>query len=578
MGVLHLSAAKAILLVAHLAAAADIDGLAYFAAQDLPQADEVLRHATFLRILLTYLPATVPTSDYVSFVKEISDDNGITDEGAPRDFETFAADLTEEEAARKVRKLRLKKLEWPDAPADANPPGTTALFLVQRAYYVDEHGGALYDLPDLIVPFLDEEPALQAWVISVLLPFVRRHSQYHVGDANRPSLYAFERLPDRAAVTHLLGRTGAQEQDLPYVGRDLRGLIGPWLYNEARWTSRSQGQRDGTPKNALQEDVPPDHETCPGWEQVTRWLTAQAASSWRVAVCAIDQWEGPGDVDLGDLGTMWLGDEEQEYMEQRYAQAALASAYLIPEESEEALNGAYTIVTRIMGLLDQGPSPQLQAAASMLSPIPHLPEEMFSSRNAIYLRNGLLDNVNQLTKPSKDATQLLSALTQSAYLLTRVGLPRSIRKVGELALLQDEREQKAEVVRLLRAYGDHAQNADDKYWIRVRNEVLWLRDWGAEEGAGSSVSSGQGIFGQVPKAFLDIEILKTLLTNARTLSRICTCSDQALTDTQAIPLREHYTKTRQTRSFPRTCFKVRYARQLWMHMTTPPILIGQEAA
>jgi len=127
-----------------------------------------------------------------------------------------------------------------------------------------------------------------------------------------------------------------------------------------------------------------------------------------------------------------------------------------------------------------------------------------------------LDESNVLTAPSRESAALLSALALSAFILTKAGSPCTVRRAGELALLRDEREQRAEAINCIHSIGSHGPKSDDKYWMRARNEILWLRDWGAEEDATSPSSlTGNGVFGQVTKEFLETEILKALLANSR---------------------------------------------------------------
>jgi hypothetical protein len=58
--------------------------------------------------------------------------------------------------------------------------------------------------------------------------------------------------------------------------------------------------------------------------------------------------------------------------------------------------------------------------------------------------------------------------------------------------------------------------SDDKYWVKIRNEILWLRSWGAEElSEGTDALKGKGVFGQLPKEFIEAELLKALLANTR---------------------------------------------------------------
>lgn len=502
-----LSPPRVVLLAVHLAIKSDIDSLTALASQH----SNVLHKELLLRILLTCLPETLPSSEYVSLVERIESGHiGHHDHDESREVDwSSVQDFTDEEAAKRVRKLKLLRLAWEEAPEEALED-PLALFLIHRAHRVDEEAGLLSQLPDLIVPFLEHAPCIRTWMMSALLPLLRRNYEYYPGEPIPHTLSAFERLDDRTAASLLLSQTGIREEDLPLVDRDLRGLVGPWLYNEARWTR----ERDKT-KDAENGGVG-DQVHCPGWEQVLDWLTAQASRSWRVAVRAIEEWDGPSDVDWADYGSMWLGDEEQGYLERRYARAVLAAAYLVPESSVEALSGVNSIITKVMSLLDQDPCPTLQVASSLLPPfVESSDDHILCAKNTTYMRNDLLDESNPLTTPNELTTRLLHTLTLSAFILTKGGAPCTVRRAGELAFLQDEGEQKAEAMRFILALGTKGPKSDDKYWIRARNELLWLRDWGAEEGWESASVRAQGVFGQLEKEFLEVECLKAFLSNTR---------------------------------------------------------------
>ncbi|XXH00401.1 hypothetical protein Hte_006745 [Hypoxylon texense] len=499
------SASRIVLLATYLAARSDIESLTTLAAHH----SKVLRQDLLLRILLTCLPETLPPGHYVSLVQRIESSSFDVDV-QPREVDwSSVQDITDDEAARKVRKLRLLPLASENAPTDA-ANDSVSLFLIHRAYRVDQEAGLLAQLPDLIVPFLDHAPCIRTWMVSTLLPLLRRDHEYYPQNPAAQTLADFDRMSDQAAVDLLLSQTGTSQQSLLYVGRDLRGLVGPWLYNDARWR---RGDENG---NHEGHEQPPDHTICPGWEHVLEWITLQASKSWEVAVKAIDQWDGPGDVDLGGYASMWLEDEEQEYLEQRYARAALASAYLISEASLEALTGVNNIITKIMALLDQDPCPTLQVASSLLPPFADPDgEQLLCAKNATYMRNDLLSESNPLTSPNGTSTQLLHILTLSAFILSKAGVPCTVRKAGELAFLQDEREQKAEATKFIHSLSNNGPKSDDRYWIRARNELLWLREWGAEESQDTSDVRAQGIFGQLKKEFLEIECLKAFLSNTR---------------------------------------------------------------
>ncbi|KAI1659946.1 secretory pathway Sec39 [Daldinia decipiens] len=499
------SAPRIVLLATYLAAKSDIESLTVLAAQH----SKVLRQDLLLRILLTCLPETLPPSEYVSLVQHLESGSLETDV-EPREVDwSSVEDFTDDEAAKKVRKLRLLPLAWEGAPKDESQD-FISLFLIHRARRVDEEAGLLAQLPDLIVPFLDHAPAIRTWMVSVLLPLLRRNHEYYPHHPAVQTLSAFERMNDQAAVDLLLSQTGASEEDLSHVGRDLRGLIGPWLYNDARWARGDENERSS------EQGQLASYTLCPGWEHVLEWITAQASKSWKVAVRAIDQWDGPGDIDLGGYASMWLEDDEQGHLEQRYARAALASAYLIPEASLEALTGVNSIVTKIMALLDQDPCPTLQVASSLLPPYTDPSgERLLLAKNATYMRNDLLADSNPLTAPNETSTRLLHILTLSAFILTKADASCTVRKAGELAFLQDEQEQKATATKYISNLSGNGPKSDDKYWIRARNELLWLRDWGAEEAQGSPNTRVQGVFSRLKKEFLEVECLKAFLNNTR---------------------------------------------------------------
>ncbi|KAI8964880.1 secretory pathway Sec39 [Daldinia sp. FL1419] len=499
------SAPRIVLLATYLAAKSDIESLTALASQH----SKVLQQHLLLRILLTCLPETLPPSQYVSLVQLLETDTLETDV-EPREIDwSSVEDLTDDEAVKKVRKLRLLPLAWDGAPRDGSYD-FISLFLIHRARRVDEEAGLLAQLPDLIVPFLDHAPAIRTWMVSVLLPLLRRNHEYYPHHPSDQTLSTFEHMSDQAAVDLLLSQTGASQEDLPHVGRDLRGLIGPWLYNDARWARGDENRLSSD------QDQTTSYPLCPGWEHVLGWITAQATKSWRVAVSAINQWDGPGDVDLGGYASMWLEDDEQGYLEQRYARAALASAYLIPEASVEALAGVNSIVTKIMALLDQDPCPTLQVASSLLPPYTDPKgEQLLLAKNATYMRNDLLAESNPLTAPNETSTRLLHILTLSAFIVTKADAPCTIRKAGELAFIQDEPEQKAVATKYISNLSGSGPKSDDKYWIRARNELLWLRDWGAEEAQGSPNTRVQGVFSRLKKEFLEVECLKAFLSNRR---------------------------------------------------------------
>lgn len=517
-----LSPAEVVLLAVQVTIDVDIAALRALIAQHR----KTLHTDIILRILLTYLPESLDSSEYVPFLLDLSSGHITTDPTTKFNISPIE-DLDSEDAIKRVRKLRLLPLASPSAPPGA-PDDPFIHFLIHRAYRVDEETGFLTQLPKLLMPFLDRSPYLRTWMISSVLPLLRLNYEYYPHDDMLQTIAAFERLDDWASVNLLLSRTGKEaEHDgdgQGAVGRNLRGLVGPWMYGDSLRKRRKL--RDHSDWNVrtvapLDEAVVVKDSQNGGWEQAFRWIISQAAISWTTSVDAIEQWDGPGDVDFGDYGDgkAWLEEHEQQFVERRYARAALATAYRISETSVEALTGVQRILSRLIALMDFDRIPTLPAAAALLSPISAVDGNgIVVAENATYLCNGLMDERNVLTAPNLTSISLLHGLLISALLLTRAGVPCSIRTAGELVLLQDEAEQRSVAQSFMRIF-ENGPKGDDKYWIRVRNELLWLRSWGAEDvGEDLETSQGRGVFGKVNKDFLEMEFLKALLANTRKLT------------------------------------------------------------
>lgn len=506
---LLLSPAKLVLLAVHCAVNSDIDSLTTLAARH----GTVFRKDLLLRILLTYLPETLPSSQYVGLIDQL--ESGVFPDTANPDVDCSSVeDLAEEAAAKKVRKLRLLPLTLPEATEspEVSFDDALSLFLLRRSYKVDEEAGLLDELPALLLPFIDHSPYVRALLVSTILPLLRRNCEYHPQEPISYTLQGFQQLPDRVAVNLLLAQTGNRETDLPYVGRDLRGLVVPWISAERRW-------KQGTQHKTHPPEAPSGaaEALCPGWDELLNWLITQASRNWQVAVSAVQQWDGPGDADLGGWGSAELSelsDSQRDYLERSYAQAVLGSAYLIPDASLQALDGAYGMIVRVAKLRDLEPVfPLASSLAELPSLTGRIPDDIISARNMAHLRNNLLAHSNPLTSPTDPSVALLQALILSAHILTKAGCPCTIRRAGELALLRDEREQKAEAAKLIHAISNNGPKTDDAFWRKARDEILWLRDWGIA--SWSPEEPPCGIFGQVKQDFLEVEFLRALLANTR---------------------------------------------------------------
>ncbi|KJZ75654.1 hypothetical protein HIM_04811 [Hirsutella minnesotensis 3608] len=500
-----LTPAKVLLLAVHLTTHGDVAGLAQLH-NDHPG---VLRKDFLLRILLTHLPETVNPVEYVGILKAVD-----TEESAPQpqsslDISPVSA-LSETQATKKANKLHLVPLQCPDA-LRGEPDDHLASFLYQRACRMDAESGMLAQLPDLLVPFLDHSTALGNWIITTVLPFVRRNVEFYAEITPTYSLAQFQNLAGPQAVRYLLARSIDVKDDSSHLARDLKGLIAPWLHDCSRWV-----QSGSNPNSDVGALDPSSSVSCPGWEQVLQWLIDQAAVSWEAVADAIQQWGGPTDANFGYDTLLELPEPRQSYLEQTYARALLAASYMMQEATFDSLAISYRMCTKgemLMGHeCDGRPLPEVLSSLSdtVSIDIPHLD----GSRAASSLRSDLLQAHNPLTSPTQEAVSLLKALILSASVFTLIGVPCTVRKAADLAFIRDEKEQKSQITKLFHSLSNSLQSKDDEFWMRSRRDIVWLRDWG-REAENSNPNPIKGVIATITRQYVERETLRSLLAKSR---------------------------------------------------------------
>lgn len=234
MATFQLSPAKAVLLAVQLASNSNLTTLRNL----IFQHQKTLHTDLVLRILLSALPESYSSTKYVPFLQDlvngrIEEDSNLTLDHITLGYLEEMKQLGEKEASKKVRKLHLAPLLWPDAPSDV-PEDHVVQFLIHRSMRIDKFTGLLSQLPDLLGPFLDRSAYLRSWMITTVLPLLRLTYQYHPQESPSISIPAFETLDDEAGIAYLLATTGKPGQFSMEVGRDLKGLVGPWMYGNSR--------------------------------------------------------------------------------------------------------------------------------------------------------------------------------------------------------------------------------------------------------------------------------------------------------------------------------------------------------
>lgn len=500
--------AKALLLAVHFAAHADLDSLA-----TLTEAyTSLIPEGTLLRIILTHLPETVPPTAYVGFLQELAEQKFVG--GQPSGLDTSPVDsLDDTEAARRATKLHLLPLSCPDAPETVQGDALSR-FLFLRTHQMDDETGLAAQLLELLLPFVHRNPGMHKWTLSTVLPYVRKSSEYRFGTTPEYSLLGFEKLPDYRAVEFLLSPVGPPGQSRENVDHDLRSVVGPWIYDTDRWDEPSKGisLKDF---NAESSEV-----FCLGWQQVRQWLLSQTAISWPVVVQAIEDWGGPEDVTFGHEMTLALPGRHMRYLRQTYAATVLACVYSVQEATLECVARLYAISAKLrLYLAYDKRTVNLEETMTALPDLSIAETSSFrGDRIATYMRNDLLEQNNPLTEPNEESTRLLLALTLSAYIMTLFGSPSSVRRVGDITFLRDERDQKSEVLKLVRAIAGQTSNENDGHLLRARSSLLWLRDWGQainDTPAVGIAMSTAGTLGMVSREYIETEFLKLLLSKGR---------------------------------------------------------------
>lgn len=520
MATQSISPAKQILLAVKAAAAADVATLRTLIATCSKTLNPI-----FLRILLTFLPESLESSEYTQLLVDY--DSGIYSKSTLPPIDVFVlGDLSEAQAAQNVRKLRLLQLRMSEKCLDA-PEDELVLFLLHRSYRIDQETGLITELPELLAPFLDRSDYLRRWMLATVLPLLRLNYEYHPSADGTQSLEWFEELDTSSAVKFLLSRTlhagGSDVGGNLNIVPDVRGLTGPWLYGQNQW-NRRKTSADGMAAQTIEplNSPPPIQKRSYGdWDALFAWILRQAPANYSAIAELLEKWHDPRDVDLGGYGsaTALLSDEDYEHVNSHYAHCTLSSAFCIPEATLPALSDVHRILTKASERVGLGPIPTLQASAALLAPVFEFTNDDRSIREQvreliIYLRN----EDCHFSKPTHHTVHFVHALLTSTYLLLRstTSTP-TIPQTAQLLVLDDTRRQFSLLTQFL--HNTAEAGGDDKLWMRRRNEILWLHDWGLqphlENPSESTTHKGRGPFGLMPLTEIHKEILRALISASR---------------------------------------------------------------
>lgn len=523
-----LTPAQCVLLTVHLASEANISALHSFT----PVRNDALDPELVLRILLTYLPEAVDPKEYANYVEEVASRLYVNIDREDVEVNTASVkDISEEQAKKQVKKLHLLQIQPPSFPPHA-PDDLLTRFLCHRAYRIDSETGLLNLLPTLIEPFLDRNDFIRVWYISMVLPLLRLQCEYYPEDVSKArSLVDFEQMTGMEGVDFLMknasqhehrhGTTVDSTADID-VARDIKGLVGPWMYGHTERKRRkleytadartgisdvetvTRKVRKISLTGVSQEDLT-DHD----WEYMYRWILTSASEDFGLVAQAVEGWDGPSDVDLGGFdheSIGYLDDDVRSKLELRYAQAAFASCYAAQADTEKTIREAHSILARLAELLDFIPPPDLATSVDALPKIERHAKRLDDSGTDLLPEN-LLRPEHPLTSPRLATYMLLQMMVYSAYQFSGLEWPMSIINVARLHFYADAHEQLEVLRKLLKQLSKATSARDETTWLANRAKLLWLWNWGIESDAEDG-DDGAGVLGKISKEDFEEEMLK----------------------------------------------------------------------
>ena len=524
----HLSKAKCILLAVGYAVDSDITALQQLTASS----PNKLSLDIILRILLTFLPESTEPSTYVPFLRGLISGQSSVDGGSSLDL-SAVENVSEDDARARVRRLRLLPLRYPETTMPTTADALTT-FLDHRAHRIDAQTGLLTTLPQLIIPFLGHSEDLRIWFISKLLPVLRHNYEYYGNEGSELLLTELEHMDEVSAIRKILSQArtkGTFHSGPPNVlARDLRGLVGPWVYGEGAQKRRKLNHDDppGESQPATSEGGEPDVRSpsdesdtdMGGWYNVFSWLLSTATDHFAIVVEAIENWDGPRDIDLGGYGDIkdTASQTPQRDLDRHYLQAALGVIYAAPDASSESLTGVRRVLSKIERFMKYDPPLDLRASFTALPAIETDFTGLAESSRRFLLPDTALQAQNPFLTPEPRSLLFLHALWLSASLLNKMKYGIDLKGLADLCLFATEEIQREHLRRCVRTFSNMV-NPDERGWIVARKNLLWLWRWGREKDPVGSeakdVGLAQGVFGRVERAFVEAEVLKALLNNLR---------------------------------------------------------------
>ncbi|KAF2125655.1 secretory pathway Sec39 [Dothidotthia symphoricarpi CBS 119687] len=463
-----------------------------------------------LSILLTYLPEETDPVIYRVYLNELAMGSRNPGEGPTASLNISSVEGQSDSRAKKKRKaLELLPLSHP-LYATETELDAFSHFLIHRAHRIDAQTGLLDLVPQLVTPFLGHSEYLRTWFISTVLPLLRLSYEYYPQTATS-SLDEFAPLKGRRAVEYQLSNLHHERRnggDNQHLGRDLRGVVAPWMCGA---TERKRRRLTGEARRASITEQPPQEPD--DWACLFDWLVRTSKQDLSLVTRAITEWDGPEDMDLGgyEEGRDYIDDDTQRRLEIQYAQTALASLYLVEKNDVETVKTAHSLLRRIFDLLNYDPPPELDIDVEALPSYDLQDPLLHESTTAVLTEERLLEFDNVLTTPGQSSARVLELVLFSAWVLSSLQQSESIRKLAKMSLRDDYPEQLSLLQKILHRLGGGSKKDSDQ-WIIIRSKLLWLWNWGTD--SHEQDRHAQGIIGMLERKTVETEILKALLESS----------------------------------------------------------------
>ena len=502
-----------------------------------------LKLEVILRVILTFLPESLEPHIYHDLLVYLSGNiTGRNTTSSPVDLEFSHDQLSDIEARQRVKRLHLLPLvpsHLRQHHAEITDEDSFTQFLIHRAHRIESETGSLPLIAQLVEPFLNHSDYLRTWAISGLLPLLRLDYEYYANKEPTYSLEAFGGLNGHEVVEGLLSKAAGKKDKDPEkrVARDLRGLVGPWMYGQKRSKRRKMDavrrrrSSDASTTSVRDGNTTPQDHNAESWAIVNDWLLDFSMHDFPMAAGALSHWDGPQDVNYGS----WNNESSEIELNSsrnftsRYAQTGLAMIYANDIASVGVIESSHGVLQRVAELVNLASLPELPTITKTLAQ--SIPQEYFDNISPTHLfHNTLTRPHNPLTTPSENSLSLGQLLLSSNHILHSFDQSKPCKAILSLALFSSRADQLAEFRRILHSLS--ARSQDEEMWESKRDSILQLRDWRYSPKAPDSKGSNFccGLFAKVELPAIENEILKAMLTSTSESQTISSNPVRALSE------------------------------------------------